>query len=221
MNVLDYLIIFIGLILDFLFVYNDKKYKNKLSIYLKTLASLMFVILGFRLYKGNGLLVLIALCFDMLGDFILILRNKHKQFSDLVFAIGTISFFIAHILLSSYLIGINNTHLLQSMIINIVLYTCIVAFFQKTLNVHGKMKMLGACYLFIIMFTNGLVITNYFYCRNLSNLLLLIALLLFICSDLVLMYYKYGRYSKKSLQIIYRFVYYISQILLALYIGII
>lgn len=219
MPILDYLIIIFGIVLDGLFIYNDNKYHNSLSIPLKTLASLMFVLLGIRLYKGNGLLVLIALCFDMFGDFVMILRNKYKKYKDLVFVIGTLSFFIAHILLSTYLIKLNSKCIVPGIIINLILYICIALYFLRVLDAHGKMKMLGACYLLIIMFTTGLAISNFFYLNSIGNLLLMVALIIFISSDLVLINHKFNKHAKDSLQITYRILYYLSQILLAFYIG--
>ena len=50
MDITSYLIIIIGIIIDALFIYNDDKYHNSLSIVLKTLASLAFVLLAFHLY---------------------------------------------------------------------------------------------------------------------------------------------------------------------------
>ena len=196
MDITSYLIIIIGIIIDALFIYNDDKYHNSLSIVLKTSASLAFVLLAFHLYKGKGLLVIIALIFDMLGDFILILRNRYKKYKDIIFACGTISFFIAHIL-----------------------YVIIAIAFKLSLDVKGFIGTLGACYLFIIMFNSGLSITNYHLVPTHENFVYMVGSLFFISSDLVLTLHKFGKNSPDFLQIVYRVLYYVSQIILALYIG--
>lgn len=221
MDITSYLIIIIGIIIDALFIYNDDKYHNSLSIVLKTLASLAFVLLAFHLYKGKGLLVIIALIFDMLGDFILILRNRYKKHKDIIFACGTISFFIAHILYATYLIGLNRSCIKWGIVINIILYVIIAIAFKMSLDVKGFIGILGACYLFIIMFNSGLSITNYHLVPRHENFVYMVGSLIFISSDLVLILHKFGKNSPDFLQIVYRVLYYASQIILALYIGLI
>lgn len=221
MDRISYLFIILEFVLVSLFIYNDNKYHNPLSILLKTLASLMFVLLAIRLYKGNTLLIIVALVFDMLGDFILILRNKYKNHKDLVFVIGTLSFFIAHILYSTYLIKLNPKCIPLGLVFNAILYLGVAMYFLKTLDVHGKMKMLGACYLLIIMFTSGLAISNYINVTSHANFVLMVASIIFICSDLILMIYKFNKNAKNYLQISYRILYYISQMLLAVYVSLV
>lgn len=221
MDRISYLFIILEIVLVSLFIYNDNKYHNSLSILLKTLASLMFVLLAIRLYKGRALLVIIALSFDMLGDFVMILRNKFRKYKDLIFVLGTLSFFIAHILYSTYLIKLNPKCIPLGLFFNVILYLGVALYFLKTLDVHGKMKMLGACYLLIIMFTSGLAISNYINISSYANLVLMIASIIFICSDLILMIHKFNKNTKNYLQITYRVLYYISQLLLAIYVGLV
>lgn len=219
MDDISYLLIITGIIIDAFFIYNDSKYHNSLSIILKTLASLSFVLLALHLYKGHALLVVVALVFDMLGDFILILRNRYPKHKDLIFVFGTISFFIAHILYASYLLKLNPTCIKMGLIINIILYIIIALSFKKLLNVKGFIGILGACYLFIIMFNSGLSITNYHLVKTFDNFIYMLGSLIFISSDLVLMFHKFGKRHYGFLQIVYRILYYVSQLLLAVYVG--
>ncbi len=221
MDRISYLLILLETVLVSLFIYNDNKYHNSLSILLKTLASLTFVLLAIRLYKGRALLVIIALSFDMLGDFIMILRNKFRKHKDLIFVLGTLSFFIAHILYSTYLIKLNPKCIPLGLMFNAILYLGVAMYFLRTLDVHGKMKMLGASYLLIIMFTSGLAISNYINASSYANLVLMVASIIFICSDLILMIHKFNKNAKNYLQITYRVLYYISQLLLAIYVGLV
>lgn len=221
MNVFNIVLIIIGIILQGLFIYNDNKYHNGLSIVLKTLASLCFVILSFRLCK-KIILVNYALILDCLGDFILILRNiSPKKYKDLIFVSGTISFFIGHILLSVYLCKLNPNAIKFGIVINLILFLGFALYYLKTLTAPIGMKILGGTYLFMIMFTSGLSISNYIDIQSSSNLLFMIASIIFITSDLILMAHKFNPNSKNYLQPTYRVLYYVSQIMLALYIGII
>ena len=88
-------------------------------------------------------------------------------------------------------------------------------------NVNGYIGILGACYLFIIMFNSGLSITNYHLVPSHENFVYMIGSLIFISSDLVLTLHKFGKNSPDFLQIVYRVLYYASQIILASYIGLI
>lgn len=221
MNLISICLIVVGAILQALFIYNDNKYHNALSIVLKTLASLCFVLLAFYFYKEDRKLVFYALCLDALGDFILILRNVSKKHKDLIFVSGTISFFIGHILLSIYLISLNRSALKLGIIINLILFFCLALYFLRTLTAPIGMKMLGASYLFMIMFTSGLSISNYIGINSSANLLFMIASIIFISSDLILMAHKFNPKAKNFMQPTYRVLYYISQILLALYCGLI
>ena len=90
-----------------------------------------------------------------------------------------------------------------------------------SLDVKGFIGILGACYLFIIMFNSGLSITNYHLVPRHENFVYMVGSLIFISSDLVLILHKFGKNSPDFLQIVYRVLYYASQIILALYIGLI
>lgn len=219
MDILSFLVIVAEIVFSTLFIYNDKKYHDNKSIILKTLASLMFVLLAIIRYRTKGLLIVIALCFDMLGDFVLILRNKHKEIRDLIFVSGTLLFFIAHILFSTYLISLNTNHLSQGIILCTFLYICIFFALGKKLNVKGKIKVLGCCYSYLILLTCSFALVNYLNLKTTYNLVLMIGLIIFALSDLSLMTYKFAKPNDKTLQIIYRILYYVSQLIIAFYIG--
>ena len=220
MDNVSLLLIIIGITVDALFILNDNKYHNGLSVILKTLASLCFLLLAIHNYKGNGLLIVIALGLDVLGDFVLILRNITNKHKDLIFVLGTISFLIAHILFSIYLIKLNIEALYLGILFNLILFTIFAIAYLKRLNISLKMKMLGTTYVFIIMFTSGLSISNFIYSPSFSNLIFMIACIIFVSSDLVLIIHKFKK-SLNILQITYRVLYYISQLLLAVYVGLI
>lgn len=219
MDVFSYLIIIIGLLFDGFFIYNDAKYHNFLSIILKTLASLSFVILGLYLYKGKGLLVLICLIFDMLGDFILILRNRYKQYANLIFVLGTMSFLIAHVIFMLYLLRLNLHSFKKGIFIAFFLYFILSYYFNRHLNIKGKLKILGSLYLFFITLNGTLAFYNYFLIRSYPYFIYMLGSLAFLFSDLILILFKFGKVKRDYLQIIYRLLYYLSQLLFAFYIG--
>lgn len=221
MDIISIVLIVIGCILQGTFICNDNKYHNGLSILLKTLASLCFVILSFRL-TNEVKLVNYALILDCLGDFILILRNiSPKKYKDLIFVCGTISFFIGHILLSIYLCKLNPSAIKLGIIINLILFFGVALYFLKTLTAPLGMKLLGGSYLFMIMFTSGLSISNFINIHSTANLIFMVGSIIFISSDLILMAHKFNPKAKNFMQPTYRILYYVSQIILAIYCGII
>lgn len=220
MGSVTYLILLLGAVLDGAFIIADDKYHGKASIFLKTAASLMFVILGILNYHGgSSLLIIIALVFDLLGDFILILRNIDKKHSDILYAIGTGLFFIAHLFILIYLCKLNIKTLLLGLIITSLLYIFVGIKFINSLNVKGILDKVGRVYLYTISLTCIVSIVLTIIDYNFANLILMIGLTLFTISDYILVIHKFSKKTKNYLQPLYRVSYYISQIIIALFIG--
>lgn len=207
------------IIFDICFIYHDNKYHDNKSIILKSLASLMFVLLALSLYKNKALLIVVALIFNMLGDIVLILRNKYPNYKDKFFMCGTVSFFIAHVLMLSYLIKLNMNSIKIAFILSIVLYVILYSVFSRVLKVSGIIRVMGVIYTYIIMFTTSMSIINYINCPIYGNLVLLIGIILFVISDIILITFKFAKSDKSVIQIICRSIYYLSQLILALYVG--
>lgn len=207
------------IIFDICFIYHDNKYHDNKSIILKSSASLMFVLLALSLYKNKALLIVVALIFNMLGDIVLILRNKYPNYKDKFFMCGTVSFFIAHVLMLSYLIKLNMNSIKIAFILSIVLYVILYSVFSRVLKVSGIIRVMGVIYTYIIMFTTSMSIINYINCPIYGNLVLLIGIILFVISDIILIAFKFAKSDKSVMQIICRIIYYLSQLILALYVG--
>ena len=215
-----YLILLLGVILDLAFIIVDDKFHGKSSIFLKTAASLLFVILALINYRGGfESLLIIGLVFDAIGDFILILRNIDKKHNDILYAIGTVSFFIAHLFILVYLSNLSKSILLPSVIITTLLYALIGVKFINSLNVKGILNKVGRVYLYTISLTCIASIIVLFVDYSFSNIILMIGLILFTISDFILVVHKFLLKSKNYLQPLYRVVYYASQLLVAIYIG--
>lgn len=207
------------IIFDICFIYHDNKYHDNKSIILKSLASLMFVLLALSLYKNKALLIIVALIFNMLGDIVLIFRNKYPNYKDKFFMCGTVSFFIAHVLMLSYLIKLNMDSIKIAFILSVILYVILYSVFSRVLKVSGIIRVMGIIYTYIIMFTTSTTIINYVNCPIYGNLVLLIGIILFVISDIILITFKFAKSDKNIMQIICRIIYYLSQLILALYVG--
>lgn len=221
MNMKTIILIIIGLIIDIAFIINDDRHHNSLSILLKTLAALSFVLVGILglktcANKELGILIVIALVFDLIGDFILILRNVIKTHQDLIFVLGTLSFMIAHFIFIYFFLKINSNTVLFGLIVDAIIFVIINFKLIKNLNVEGKMKRLGQIYTFIILLTTGMSISLLFSEVNTVHILLTLGSFIFTLSDLILIYQKFGKEKRDYLQPLYRITYFISQMIIAL-----
>lgn len=207
------------IIFDILFICYDNKHHDRKSIVLKSLASLMFVLLALSLYKDKALLIVIALVFNMIGDIILIFRNKYPNIKDKLFIAGIVSFFIAHISILLYLIKLNITTVKFAFILSLIFYIILFSIFNRTLKVSGIIRVVGIIYTYVIMFTTSMAIINLAGLPTFSNLALLIGIVLFVISDIILIIFKFNKSDKNIMQIICRSIYYLSQLILALYVG--
>lgn len=207
------------IIFDILFICYDNKHHDRKSIVLKSLASLMFVLLALSLYKDKALLIVIALVFNMIGDIILIFRNKYPNIKDKLFMAGIVSFFIAHISMLLYLIKLNITTVKFAFILSLIFYIILFSIFNRTLKVSGIIRVVGIIYTYVIMFTTSMAIINLAGLPTFSNLALLIGVVLFVISDIILIIFKFNKSDKNIMQIICRSIYYLSQLILALYVG--
>lgn len=207
------------IIFDILFICYDNKHHDRKSIVLKSLASLMFVLLALSLYKDKVLLIVIALVFNMIGDIILIFRNKYPNIKDKLFIAGIVSFFIAHISILLYLIKLNITTVKFAFILSLIFYIILFSIFNRTLKVSGIIRVVGIIYTYVIMFTTSMAIINLAGLPTFSNLALLIGIVLFVISDIILIIFKFNKSDKNIMQIICRSIYYLSQLILALYVG--
>ena len=102
---LEILLISAGAVLETLFIMRSYKRRDASSVVLKTMASVVFVLLGLlgllelrrmgpSLY---GWYVVAGLTLGMLGDLLLALRFLSEKLHRLFFAAGSVSFFLGHI----------------------------------------------------------------------------------------------------------------------------
>lgn len=219
-----YFIIGIGYLIDILFIIHDEKKHDNLSIVLKSLASLSFVLLSIIVSKNatNQLLaklMIFSLVFDLFGDVVLILRNILPNKHDLIYTIGTLCFFIGHIFLIIMLIINNPDLILKSLIMATFMFlVCFFVIFNK-LEMNKLFKVVGGIYLFFIIFILAYSFSSYINYNSKFELSFMFAYFLFCVSDIILMISKFNKKASNTLQPIYRLSYFISQILIALSIS--
>lgn len=179
----------------------------------KTLASLCFLMIGIFNLDDNSLFV-IGLTFDLLGDVLLGLRFLFAK--NKMFLLGTIAFLFGHIF---YLLGVLKVfNDVTFYIIGIIVGLAAYLFFISICSFPKAMKCVGVLYVpmvFTIAFTGlGQYIDN--PCD--ATLAYMIGTLLFCSSDCILIVYNFGK-KKNWMHIVYSFIYYLGQVLIALSLG--
>lgn len=219
-----YVLVGVGYLIDILFITHDIKKHDGLSIVLKTLASACFVLLGIMLSfdaveKGLANFMILALFADLLGDFVLILRNVLPKYHDLLYVIGTAFFFVGHIFLMIMLYANYSNVILKSLLFAIVMFGVAYFFLFKKLEMSKAFKIVGAIYFFFIIYIQAYSLCSYIDIKDHFNLAFLFGYFLFAVSDIILVAHKFKKGASESLQPIYRLSYFISQILIALSIA--
>lgn len=215
-----YFLLVLGLIIDIIFVIHDHKAHDGFSIVLKTLASLSFVVISFYVYlkykSEYGILIILALIFDTLGDFVLILRNIYYKHKDLIYVLGTLSFLIGHIFLLVLLNKIVKRAIILSILITTILF--IFSFFTiiKKHIKDNKSLVVASIYIYFILYILIVSILAIIKVRSIFLLIFLVGYFLFVLSDYILIIHKFSLVDRYYLQPLYRITYFVSQLILTL-----
>ena len=183
-NLIVSLIIFVG----------DVGYMLYGNIILKSVLSAMFVILGavnfvyvvkkHQQFNMFMLMMLIGLFFAMLGDIVL---EIEFIIGALLFAVGHVFFLVSYITLKKYCI--------KDLIISLSIFIpCVfIILFVPIFDFGGiMMQMVCIFYALIITLMTGKAIANYTSEKSVFNLVVMIGSLLFIFSDLMLLFNVFG-----------------------------
>ncbi|MBR4422200.1 MAG: hypothetical protein IKS69_06685, partial [Erysipelotrichaceae bacterium] len=102
MDKMIYVLMAAGMILQALFIKVEHEEKYVAADILKGLASLMFVLIGYKAYTTTGSpfngKLLVGLVFGMIGDILLNLRYLIPKMNQKIFLAGIVAFLIGHIM---------------------------------------------------------------------------------------------------------------------------
>lgn len=230
-------VLFLGIFLFF----RDKK-GSFLAIFFKTLTSLMFVFVALFSLKQIGVnttsivLIIIGLCFGMIGDVLLDLKVCMKSLdepkkSDLFMYLGMASFGVGHILyITASFLEVENLALYFyiSLGIGLALIIGILVLSIKVMKMnYGKFLIPSGVYGFLLASFVVFSIFRYANVLDLKSLLLMIGSIMFIVSDLILSMTYFSKeedYNKKGMLnpesrfmiCINHITYYVAQFLIAI-----
>lgn len=209
----------IGMILQGIFITVEHKEKYVLADILKGLAAFMFVLIGCICYmtKTNdafGLKIFIGLIFGMLGDIFLNLRFVLKENGQKAFLVGILMFLIGHILYLAALIPLSNSVVID-IVIGAILAGLLLTYIFKTMEVKKAFKIFGVFYLGAVIIMTVMAIHIAFATGNTHDIVYAIGAVLFMSSDIVLIFNTFSGTTRFSLRITNLSLYYIGQVLIA------
>lgn len=227
------LLCLIGCILQGTFITVEHKEKYVAAVVLKGLAAVVFCIVGLygqllhnfamlEISDNNPVkykvveLVVKGLFLGALGDILLNLRfvfNKHGQ---MFFLAGIAAFLAGHIIYLCSLIMLSK-NILVCVIVGAVLAAILLTIIFKSFEVKLAFKIFGVLYIGAVCLMAVFAVVNAIdFGFSTFSLVYAIGAVLFLVSDVVLIFNTFGPQQKFSLRITNLSLYYIGQLLIAL-----
>ena len=132
----------------------EKKQDHKKALLFKTLSSAVFVLLGFLLAQKKAadsftVLILLGLCFGLIGDFLLSLRHLLSD-NMAAFFIGGGFFFLGHLCYLAALIlplSQNGRFLLFGLIASAIISAVLITLLLRKIRADRRFSILCGCYM--------------------------------------------------------------------------
>lgn len=219
MTSLVFLIAAVGMVLQGLFITVEHNKKFVLADVLKGLAALMFVTIGLIGYikvtnDSFGLKIVIGLVFGLVGDVLLNLRFVSEKFGQKFFLGGIVAFLVGHILYLAALIPLTET-LVIDVVIGAVIAIALLAYIFVTLKPKMVFRIFGVFYLGAVIIMTVIGVHLAIATGNTHDVEYAIGAVLFMVSDIVLIFNTFSGVTRFSLRITNLSLYYIGQLLIA------
>ncbi len=216
----NYLLIIAGCIIQALFIKTEHEENYRKAVFLKGLASFMFVMVGVLAwikYADHSLVktIVAGLLFGMAGDILLNLRFVFPENGKKIFLTGILAFLIGHILYLKAIIPLNSGVFVPALI-GAVIAAVLLGYIFKTMEVNIAYKIFGIFYLGAVIIMTCIAISNALEAPDVFRLMYAVGAVFFTLSDIVLIFNTFGKTTKFSLRITNLSLYYIGQVLIAL-----
>lgn len=200
-------------------VYTETWRQKSISIALKGLASLGFVIFGFlsaRLSKDGQFAhnVLSGLCMGLIGDVLLSLRCVCAKKGNLVFLAGILAFLAGHIF---YIIALSPRCgcLFECLAAGAVLALILVVWIYRRITANLVFRIVGVFYIgALVIMTSiaaGILLTD----PSAFSALFTGGAVLFLASDIILILNTFGTQKREWMRIANLALYYTGQLMIA------
>ena len=210
----------LGMLVQTVFIYSEYRKNMFAAVWLKGLASVIFVCVGAYGLKSTGSsgfsgTVVTGLVLGAIGDVLLNIRYLFRKYKQTFFIAGTVSFFLGHVM---YLIALipHSRHLIAMIAAGAFVSAGLMLFTYRRIRVASRFKVPGALYILTVVFMATVAMGNLIEVRNTSRVLFAIGALFFLTSDMILINNTFSPKRKFSLSAVTLVLYYIGQILIAL-----
>lgn len=213
----------VGIALQIAFVIIENKKKYVPAVLLKGLASVMFVLYGWfagrwvmELYPESiAKYIFIGLILGAVGDILLNLRFCVKKGSQAVFFAGIAAFLAGHIFYILYAQRQIQETWLMYLVIGIVLAAVILVFvFTKLKGIKPAFKIFGAVYIGIVSVMAVFAVGCLIEFQTTPRILFALGAILFLVSDVVMVFNTFGKTQRFSLRITNLMLYYVGQLMI-------
>lgn len=214
------ILMIIGAILQMTFISVEHKEKYVAADILKGSAAACFVAIGVVGYLTKttdsfGLKLMIGLIFGMIGDILLNLRFVvGEEKGQKVFLLGIVAFLVGHILYLAALIPLTS-HTGVCVAVGAVLAAALLAYIFKTMDVKLAFKIFGVFYLGAVIIMTVIAADIAVTVQNLRSIEYAIGAVLFMVSDIVLIFNTFSGKTRFSMRIANLSLYYIGQMMIA------
>ena len=200
-------------------LYVETKKKHLLSVFLKGLASLCFVLLGILGYEiSNNYAVaenvLAGLFLGMIGDILLNLRYVFLKYAQKIFLVGILVFFAGHVMYIVALAPISGC-LTASVIAGAVLTVILVRWLYSQINAKPVFRIFGVFYMGAIVIMTCIALGILFTDPSAFSGIFSAGALMFLASDIILILNAFGPKSNSTMRIANIILYYTGQLLIA------
>ena len=209
------LLISAGAILETLFIMRSYRRRDGMSVFLKTAASLVFVLLGLLELRRTGTsvygeLVVAGLTLGMLGDLLLALRYLGQKLHHFFFAAGSVSFFLGHVVYIAAILTLCSQAWTYAIPIAVVALGA-ASFYAYAKEVRaGKVTPLG------VLFMTACAATGAFISSSRALFLFFVGGVCFSASDNMLVVLSFGKDDSPYRNAVLHVLYYMAQIFIAL-----
>ena len=216
------LLVILCLFVASLFTYTNYKGHYKISVVLKSCATLLIIFLSVKcfVYKNLELKVyfdyiFIGLCFGLLGDFLLGLENVYRD-KKFLFLAGLVAFLLGHLFYILAFSQINPLGFIDFILAGLYLGIAYFVFSKSDLDL-GDFKYGVVLYACVISFMLSKATTILIFSSNLIfGCVVFVGALLFVLSDSLLSFSIFGVLNKKKFSLCCHILYFPAQIILAL-----
>ena len=211
----------VGMAIQGAFILVERKGDFKRALILKTIASVVFIAIGFYCMPNcpdsrRAWLVVAGLFMGGVGDFFLNLQFVvKKEMAQKIFIIGALAFYSGHIIYMISMAPIEREVLLANLLITAVITGVILFFVYKGKDITLGLKIFGFFYIGAVVLITMVALARYYLNpTSTASIIVAIGAALFTASDVVLIYDMFGE-KKPWMRTANLLFYYSAQLVIA------